>query len=232
MEAKVSVILPTYNERDNVRIVIDQIIQNVPSLKEVIVVDDDSSDLTWAAVEAIAKENKTVKLIKRVNERGLTSALWTGIINSRGEYIVWLDCDMGMPPRLIPILIKELDNYDIAVGSRYITGGEDLRAPIRKITSYFLNTLARFLLGINVKDLTSGFIAAKKGVFNKIKLQGNYGEYCIRFLYEAYKLGYKIKEIPYEFRERIKGKSKSESNFFKFGVGYIYTILKLRRLQV
>lgn len=181
METKVSVILPTYNERQNVKIVIDEIIRNVQFLKEVIVVDDDSPDKTWALVEEITKKNDKIKLIKRVNERGLTGAIWTGIINAHSEYIVWLDCDMGMPPAFIPILIKELDNYDIAIGSRYVSGGKDLRTPFRKTTSRFLNAFAGFVLGISIKDLTSGFIAVKREVFNRIKLQGGYGDYCIRF---------------------------------------------------
>lgn len=228
MEAKISVILPTYNEKDNVKHVIDDIIRNVPSLYAIIVVDDNSPDETYAVVEEISRKDNRIKLIKRVNERGLTSAIWTGIINAKGGYIVWLDCDMCMPPSLIPFLVRELSNYDIAVGSRYIAGGRDSRGLFRRVTSRFLNNFAGFVLGAKTKDLTSGFVAAKKEVFNRIKLQGNYGEYCIRFLYEAEKLGFKIKEIPYIFEDRIEGQSKSEANFFKFGIGYIKTIIKLK----
>lgn len=228
MEAKVSVILPTYNERDNVKVVIDEIIRVAPNLSEVIVVDDNSPDRTWAVVEEVAGRDARIKLIKRVNERGLTSAIWTGIINAHGGYIVWLDCDMGMPPGLIPELIKGLDNYDIVIGSRYVFGGKDSRGLFRRLTSRFLNVFAGFILGVDIKDLTTGFVASKREVFNRIKLQGNYGDYCIRFLYEAHKSGYRIKEVPYIFKERIKGQSKSEAGFFKFGIGYIKTILRVR----
>lgn len=224
METKVSVILPTYNERDNVKQVIDEITRNVPSIIEVIVVDDNSPDKTWAVVEDIARGDKKIKLIKRVNERGLTSAIWTGIINAHGGHIVWLDCDMGMPPNLIPQLIKGLDNYDVAIGSRYVPGGRDLRSPFRRITSRFLNIFAGFILGVDIKDLTTGFVAGKREVFDRVKLQGDYGEYCIRFLYEAHRLGYRVKEVPYIFKERIRGQSKSEASFFKFGIGYIKMI--------
>lgn len=227
-DKKISVILPTYNEKDNVKTVIDEIIHNVLRLGEIIVVDDNSPDGTWAVVEDIAKRDNRIKLIKRVNERGLTSAIWTGIINAKGGYIVWMDCDMGMPPGLIPVLINELDSCDIAVGSRYISGGGDLRPLFRRITSRFLNNFSGFVLGIGIKDLTSGFIASKREIFNKIKLQGNYGEYCIRFLFEANKAGYKIKEVPYIFKDRTTGKSKSKANFFRFGIGYFNTILRLR----
>lgn len=228
METEVSIILPTYNERDNVGVVIDAIIRNIPSLKEVIVVDDNSPDLTWSVVEDIARGDNRVKLIKRVNERGLTSAIWTGIINATGGYIAWLDCDMCMPPGLIPDMIRELYNYDIVVGSRYVSGGVDSRPVFRRITSRFLNVSAGFILGIDIKDLTSGFIACRRGVFNRLRLKGNYGEYCILFLYEAKRTGYRIKEIPYIFKDRVRGKSKSEANFFRFGIGYIKTIFRLR----
>lgn len=227
MEANVSVILPTYNERDNVGQVINGIVQCVPCLKEIIVVDDNSPDRTWAVVEEVTREDNRIKLIKRVNERGLTSAIWTGIINAKGGYIVWLDCDMGMPPGLIPELVKELDNYDIAIGSRYVTGGKDIRPIFRRITSRFLNIFAGYVLGVNIKDLTTGFVACRKEIFDKIRLQGDYGEYCIRFLYETKRYGYRIKEIPYIFKERIRGKSKSEANFLKFGFGYIRTIIQV-----
>lgn len=229
MEAKVSIVLPTYNEKENVRIVINEIIQYVPSLKEIIVVDDDSPDKTWAVVEALAKSDNRIKLINRVNERGLTTAIQTGIINAHGDYIAWMDCDMGMPPRLIESLIAELDVYDIVIGSRYVPGGRDSRPFFRRLTSRFLNIFAQVVLWIPIKDLTSGFITARRQVFDRIKLEGNYGEYCIRFLYEARKKGYKIKEVPYVFKDRTIGQSKSEENFFKFGIGYIRTIIKLRR---
>lgn len=229
METKISVILPTYNERDNVKQVIDIIIKNVPSLWEIIVVDDNSPDGTWAVVENAAMGDSRIKLIKRINERGLTSAIWTGIINAKGDYIIWLDCDMGMPPGLIPNLIKELDYYDIAVGSRYVFGAKDKRSIFRKSISKLSNSLAGLILGTRIRDLTTGFVASKREVFRNIKLKGNYGEYCIRFLYEAERFGYKIKEIPYTFRDRTKGQSKSEADFFKLGIGYINTVFNLRR---
>lgn len=227
MENEISVILPTYNEKENVGIVIDEIVKHVPLLKEIIVVDDNSPDGTWSIVEGIAKKNPRVKLIKRVNERELTSAIWTGIVNAKGNYVSWMDCDMGMPPSLIPRLMKELDVCDISVGSRYISGGTDARFFFRRMTSSFLNNFARIALGLETRDLTSGFIVAKKEIFDKIRLQGNYGEYCIRFLYEADKCGYKIKEVPYTFKDRTRGESKSETNFFLFGIGYIMMIVKL-----
>jgi len=229
METKVSIILPTYNEKENVKTVIEEIIRTVEDIQEIIVVDDNSPDGTCNIVEQMAASDIRIKLIKRINERGLTSAIWTGIMNASGNYIAWMDCDMGMPPKLIQQLAKELDAFDIVIGSRYVNGGKDLRPLFRRATSRFLNIFAQVVLSIPIKDLTSGFVVARRTVFDKIKLQGNYGEYCIRFLYEAKKLRYKIKEIPYSFQDRTIGESKSEENFFKFGIGYIRTIIKLRR---
>jgi dolichol-phosphate mannosyltransferase len=230
MEAKISIILPTYNERENVKKVIEEIICNVNSLQEIIVVDDNSPDGTWSIIEKMAVSDKKIKLIRRVNERGLTSAIWAGIIQANGAYIAWMDCDMSMHPSVLPSLIQGLNSYDIVIGSRYVKGGEDRRPLFRRFVSRGLNVFAQVVLSISIKDLTSGFVAVRKEVFKNIKLEGNYGEYCIRFLYEAFKRGYKIKELPYVFTDRTDGKSKSEESFFSFGIGYIKTIFKLRKL--
>jgi dolichol-phosphate mannosyltransferase len=227
----VSVILPTYNEKENVDKVIKEIIRNVFDLKEVIVVDDNSPDCTWDVVQNISKTDKRIKLIRRLDERGLTSAIWTGIMNAQGEYIAWMDCDMSMHPEVIPNLLSGLKDFDIVIGSRYVPGGKDIRPFFRRFVSKCLNIFAQAVLVIPIKDLTSGFVVAKRDVFRKVSLQGDYGEYCIRFLHEAFKKKYKIKEIPYVFTDRTDGKSKSEEGFFSFGWGYFKMILRLRNLD-
>jgi len=228
METKISVILPTYNEKETVRTVIGETAKNVSLLKEIIVVDDNSPDGTGDIVKEISTKDKRVKLIQRFNEKGLTSAIWTGISNAKGEYIAWMDCDMGMPPEVINKLVDELSGCDIAVGSRYAAGGKDTRGFFRRSVSYCLNFFARMMLKVKTKDLTSGFLTVKRDVFSKLKLSGDYGEYCIRFLCEAEKLGYKIKEVPYVFKDRTAGESKSEAGFFRFGWGYYKMIMRLR----
>lgn len=229
---KLSVILPVYNERENIEELIEAIGREIKDSFEIIVVDDNSPDGTGEIVGKIAQNNENVKLLGRTKERNLVTAITDGIAKSKGEIILWMDADFSMPPEEIPELVKTLEDYDIAVGSRYIEGGKDERASwMRIFTSRLFNNLAHLTLKSSVRDLTSGFIAAKRRVFDKVKLSGHYGEYCISFLYHAQKKGLKIKEVPYTCLPRRGGRPKTTSNFFKFakyGMIYLLTILRLR----
>jgi dolichol-phosphate mannosyltransferase len=134
IEAIVSVVLPTYNERDNIGSLISAILENVRCPTQIIVVDDDSPDRTWQVVEEIRAENDNIELVRRIGRRGLASAIAEGISLSRGEVIVWMDCDFSMPPEVIPRLVEALgDGYDIAIGSRYVEGGKDGRESFTRV---------------------------------------------------------------------------------------------------
>ena len=103
----ISIVLPTYNEYENIGILIEQILKNVPDA-EIIVVDDDSPDKTWEAVQEISKEKKNVRLIRRTSDKGLVLSLRAGIAEANGDYIGWMDSDLGMPPSLLPEMVKAL----------------------------------------------------------------------------------------------------------------------------
>ena len=122
---QVSVILPTYNEAENIIPLIREILTQVPLSSEIIVVDDDSPDRTWEAVEGFIEKESRVRLLRRIGRKGLTSALQEGINLSNGQYVFWMDCDFSMPPDKIPELLKALEDHDIAMASRYIPGGEE-----------------------------------------------------------------------------------------------------------
>ena len=217
-DMKVSVILPTYNEKGNVKVIITQVYKYVgEDLLEVIVVDDNSSDGTQEIIKNIQQEFKNLRLVVRKNERCLPSAIWTGIKESRGNVVVWLDCDLSHPPEYIPKMLSWIGDYDIICASRYVEQGRDARSFIRILASKAVNLLARFVLGLKIKDLTSGFYAVKKEVFSKVKLmQTGFAEYCIKFTYDALKNGFKIKEIGYISPDRKDGISKTQKNFSRF----------------
>jgi dolichol-phosphate mannosyltransferase len=226
---KVSVILPTYNERDNIEELIETI-QEVASPYEIIVVDDDSPDGTWRVVEKLQKEHENLKLLRRIDRRGLTTAIWEGVSMARGDAVVWLDCDLSMPPQVIPKLVAALDEADVVVGSRYIEGGRDQREFTRVLTSRLFNAFASLLLGGGIKDYTSGFLAVRRNVVEKMGLRGDYGEYCVDFLYRASKK-FKITEVPYVFVSRKAGETKTAPSFWnllKHGLNYGKLVLKLR----
>jgi dolichol-phosphate mannosyltransferase len=230
--SKISIILPTYNEALNIKKLIQEIIKNLPDFLEIIVVDDNSPDGTWKIIGAMAKTDSRIRLVRRKEERGLTSAIREGIARARGSIVVWMDCDFSMPPETLPRLIEALEEYDISLGSRYVTGGRDARASLfRILTSRLFNMFAALVLRSGVMDLTSGFLAVRKKVFRNVKISGDYGDYCIDFLCVAEYKGYRIKEIPYTCRPRKRGETKTNPSLLKFlrhGIIYFTTILRVR----
>jgi dolichol-phosphate mannosyltransferase len=228
---RVSVVLPSYNEKDNVEEVITRVSNALgKNLFEIIIVDDDSPDFTWKIVQDL--KNPRVRVIRRINESGLASALWRGISEARGNVVAWLDCDLGLRPEDLPSLVEQLEDYDVVIGSRYVRGGGDPRPFWRSAISVVLNLYAMLWLGFKVRDYTSGFAACKKEVFEKIKFspQG-FGEYFIEFAYNCQKQKLRIKEVPVVYQVRKGGVSKSDGDmktFFKLGIDYGIKIIKLR----
>ena len=233
-DPRVSIVLATYNERENILDTISSIFEHVKDSVEVIVVDDDSSDMTWKLVEE--HKDPRVKLIRRVDTRGLASAFNRGIIESRGEIVGWMDADMCMPPSLLPEMIKKLDEYDIVVGSRYAPGGIDDRALLRVASSRLINGLATKVLGFGIKDYDSGFVVLKRSVFDKVSIiPTGYGAYFMEFIYTCRKKGLTVYELPYVFRDRAKGVSKSAPSilkFFRTGMQYVSRIFTARLRKI
>lgn len=229
----VSIILATYNERENIADTITAIFEHVREPVEVIVVDDDSPDETWRLVENM--HDPRVVLIRRVDTKGLASAFNRGIIESRGAYVGWMDADMCMPPAMLPDMLDKLQTYDIVVGSRYAPGGVDDRQRLRVLSSRIINGLATLVLGGGIRDYDSGFVLLRRSVFNKVSIiPTGYGAYFMEFLYVAHRKGLTIYEMPYHFTDRAKGVSKSAPDifsFFKTGMGYVYRIFEARFLR-
>lgn len=234
MPKGVTVVLPTYNERENIGKLARGILDSVRTDVEVIVVDDDSEDLTWKAVEEM--KLPSVRSIRRVGEKGLTSAINRGISESRYDIVAWMDADLSMPPDKINDLLACLESNDIAVGSRYVPGGRDMGdSRTARFMSRLLSIIARTALNVPVNDMNSGFVATKKRIVEELGLRGDYGEYCLDFLYRAHKKGYSIAEAPYVCVPRLKGVSKTATGllgFFWRGRKYIYAIMKLRLSRI
>jgi dolichol-phosphate mannosyltransferase len=231
---KVSVVLATYNERENIEEMVRSLYDKIMPPLEVIVVDDQSPDGTADLVEAMDLPN--LILIRR-KARGLAGAFHRGILESTGDIVCWMDADMCMPAEDLKRLIDQLDEHDIALGSRYVDGGSDNRHPLRVYASRAINWLANFVLGGNIRDYDSGFVAVRRDVFNSVTLiPYGYGEYFIEFLYDAYRSGLKIKEVGYHFKDRTEGISKSAPSVIAFliqGTHYVFRIftLKIRFLR-
>jgi dolichol-phosphate mannosyltransferase len=198
---------------------------------EIVVVDDDSPDGTWELVAAMAENDERIRLLRRTDERGLTSALMAGIELARGDVIAWMDCDLSMPPEVLPRLLEATDQVDIAVGSRYVQGGADVgHSLVGRLFSRTINLWASLLLGWKVKDYTSGFLAVRRHVFDRITLRGDYGEYCIDLLARAQRMGFSVREVPYHCVPRLQGESKTATNawgYLRRGWKYVLTVLRL-----
>jgi dolichol-phosphate mannosyltransferase len=233
-DPRVSIILATYNERENIVDTISSIFEHVTDPVEAIVVDDDSPDRTWELAAAL--NDPRVKVIRRVATRGLASAFNRGIIESRGAVVGWMDADMCMPPAMLPDMIRKLDEYDIVIGSRYAPGGKDDRAALRVISSRLINGLAETVLGYGIKDYDSGFVVLRRTVFDKVSIiPTGYGAYFMEFLYTCRRKGLTVYEMPYVFRDRAKGISKSAPSLLKFfstGMQYVTRIFVARLRKV
>lgn len=240
----VSLIMPTYNEAGNIadlmKAAVDQITRAGFTAIEVIVADDDSPDLTWQIAADTAIPGATIRVLRRMENRGLTASLNDAIAMAQNDVIVWLDCDFSQPPECIPQLLNKIrEGVDVAVNSRYLPGGGENRSGdgswLHLFLSRCLNYSLRHLLDPSFTDYTSGFIAARREVFRGIHLRGDYGEYFIDFIYRILlEKRFSVVELPYVMQPRRSGLSKTGSNLFHYlqrGRKYIRIILELRKLR-
>lgn len=238
----VCTVLPTYNERDNIGPLIEGVLAHAITPHLVLVVDDNSPDGTWQVVEEVAATHNTpemtrVALIRRTDEKGLTSAIQRGIDEAIGTYgaeiVTWMDCDLSMPPADVPRLVQTVrDGADIAIGSRWITGGADVaHGWMARTLSWIINFFAVVMISPQVHDYTSGFVAGRAAVLRTIRLHGDYGEYCIDLLGRALRQGYRVAEVPYRCVPRTTGESKTGATLWDYlvkGRKYVTTIWRLR----
>ncbi len=223
------VIIPTYNEKEN----IEKMIAKVFSLKpdfDLLIIDDGSPDGTAHIVKNLQQTNQSkLFLLERKGKQGLGTAYIVGFkwaLEKKYDYIFEMDCDFSHNPDDLPRLLSACENAaDVAVGSRYCKGGEVKNWPLgRVLMSYFASVYVRCILWINVKDTTAGFKCYKRKVLetinlDKIKFMGY--AFQIEMKYAALQKGFKVVEVPITFVDRIEGASKMSSGIFKeafFGV--------------
>ena len=231
---QISIIIPTYNESQNIVKILKSIKENLPTniISQTIVVDDNSPDGTGKIVEEYLKDFKkiadhTIEIIHRKAKDGLGSAILKGIQQASGDTIVVMDCDFSHPPQIIPKLIESIKKYqyDIAVASRYIKGGKIKGWSIkRKIMSKFATLIAKKGLGIDAKDPMSGFFAFKKNILNGLNIDAIGYKILLEILVKTKNVT--IKEIPYTFQDREFGSSKLS---IKTILDYYKSVLKLYR---
>jgi len=233
---RLSIVIPTYNERENLPILLERLEKTLHNIDfETIVVDDDSPDRTWELARELARTKYPwLRVIRRVGERGLASAVIRGFSEARGEYVAVMDADLQHPPEVLPQLLKTAleEKADIVIASRYVRGGgvegwSRLRLLISKtatLIAYLLLPEAR-----RTSDPMSGFFLVKRKLLDK----------CINSLKpRGYKILLeilvkckpdKIVDVPYVFRRRFAGKSKLG---FRTTLDYIIHVLELNQYRV
>ena len=213
------VIIPTYNERENVATVIKKL-NSLNTGVDILVVDDNSPDGTAEIVKGLQKECKNLSLLKRSGKLGLGTAYIKGFnwaLERRYQYILEMDADLSHNPDDVPRLIKECKKgYDLVIGSRYCDGVNVINWPIKRLLlSYSANKYTRIVTGLPIKDATAGFKCFNRKVledinFNRVKSSGY--SFQIEMNFRVWKKGYSLKEIPIVFEERSEGKSKMSKN--------------------
>ncbi len=226
-----SIVLPTYNESQNITRMLDSIAEALPvdAHAEIIVVDDNSPDGTGdiASRHKVSNKKLSIQVIKRPCKLGLSSAILAGVQSAAGQIVVVMDGDFSHPPHTIPKMVEELKDskYDIVVASRYIKGGSVIGWPFkRRLMSKGATKIAQVGLGIQVNDPMSGFFAFKRGIIEGIKFDAIGYKMLLEILVKA--KGARIKEVPYTFTNRRAGASKLDSSVM---IDYFRAVWRLYR---
>lgn len=227
----ITIIIPTYNEKQNINFLIKKINELKITDLNILVVDDNSPDKTSDIVKKRMKSQKNLYLLKNKNKQGLGKAykiaMDYALENLDSEVLIEIDADLSHNPEKIKEMVKYIKKYDMVIGSRYVKGGSIPKhwEFHRKIVSRFGNLVFRVVLGFHILDWTTGYRAIRKQVYKAVrdKIDEDMFEgytFQVGFLYYAVKQGFSVKEIPIRFRQRNKGESK-----FK-GINYIINNLR------
>lgn len=226
------VFLPTYNERENIRALISGIIKLNPDCY-ILAVDDSSTDGTAQILDRIAQTESKVSVVHRSGKRGRGISGREGLkhaLTQKPDYIIEMDADLSHQPEYIPVFLKEIENCDVVIGSRMVRGGRVLGRPgMRNFISYLAQIFSRAILGLKIKDATSGFRCFKRYVLESLDWDNliSRGPAIVEEMnYHIQKKGFRVKEVPITFTPRIHGRSKL--NLLKL-CGVFYTLIRLRR---
>ncbi len=221
MDNSVLIIIPTYNEKENIEI-ITQKVMHVYNKANILIIDDNSPDGTGDIADELSKENSQIKVIHRQGKAGLGRAYVQGFkyaLDNGYDYVFEMDADLSHDPKYIPDFLSSMKNADLVIGSRYITGVNVINWPMsRLLLSYFANIVARIITGLPLRDSTGGYKCISRKVLEKIDLDkiGSEGySFQIEINFKAWKMGYKIKEIPIVFYDRQHGESKMSTGIIR-----------------
>lgn len=208
------IIIPTYNERENIQRILKRVMAVDPAV-EVLVVDDGSPDGTAAIVDTIIEREPRVHILNRTEKGGLGPAYIAGFkwaLERDYEMIMEMDADLSHRPRYLPRFFQSIEDTDIVVGSRWMPGGRIANWPMQRVMlSRMASLYCKLILWVPVCDMTAGFVAYRRHVLEALDLdqvRSDGYSFQIEMKYKALKQGFKIKEIPITFTDRKEGQSK------------------------
>lgn len=212
------VILPTYDERDNVLPLSLDILAAAPEL-EILVVDDASPDGTAQVVEEAQKSQPRIHLLRRSGKLGLGTAYLAGFrfgLDHGYDLIFTMDADRSHPPRYLPAMLEALEQHQMVIGSRYVPGGGIENWPVhRQMLSSFANFYARTLLRLSVRDCTGGYRGYRREVLENVdafSVKSSGYSFLYEMVFRVHRAGYSIGEVPIVFEQRVAGQSKINSS--------------------
>ncbi|RPI01269.1 MAG: polyprenol monophosphomannose synthase [Ignavibacteriae bacterium] len=229
------IIIPTYNEADNVSKIIPEVLAQNEGFS-VLIVDDNSPDGTAGLVKEMQKTNSRVHLIERPNKMGLGTAYVAGFryaLSHGFDFVFEMDADFSHDPHMLTTLLEKTEEADLIIGSRYISGVNVVNWPLRRlILSYSANLYTRIITGLPVKDATAGFKCYRRAVlesFDLDSIKSNGYSFQIETNYLAWKHGFRVCEVPIVFTDRREGVSKM-SKHIVYEAAWMVWKLKFRTL--
>ena len=208
------VVIPTYNEAENVPLLVPKVLEQDPRI-EILVVDDDSPDGTGKVAEEIAAGESRVHVLHRDRKEGLGPAYRAGMQQALAlgaDWIVQMDADFSHPPETLQTMLEEIQEHDVVLGSRYLDGITVVNWPIERILlSYFGNWYVRKVTGLPISDATGGFRCTRRAALERIgleRIRANGYSFQMELNYRLIQNGARVKEIPFFFLDRTRGASK------------------------
>jgi len=227
---KITVVVPTYNERDNIEKLTGMILSQDERV-DILFVDDNSPDGTGDIADRLTLSNSRVKVLHRAGKLGLGSAYREGFriaLDNGADYIVEMDADFSHDPAMLPLFIEKMSECDVVVGSRYINGVSVVNWPIRRlILSYCASVYTRLITGLHLSDCTGGFKCFNRKVLEALDLESIKSDgysFQIEMNYRCHERGFRIGEIPIIFVDRHAGTSKMSKQIVREAVLMVWKL--------
>ncbi len=227
---KAFVVIPTYNERDNLQLLAEMVLAQDPSL-HLLIVDDNSPDGTGKLADELAKMNKRINVLHRPAKLGLGSAYRDGFryaMEMDADLLIEMDADFSHAPEVLSEFLKQIESCDLVIGSRYLNGISVVNWPIRRLMlSYGANWYTRLVTGLTIMDCTSGFKCFRRSLIEMIeldKVKSDGYSFQIEMNFRSAQIGARIKEVPIIFIDRRAGQSKMSKRIVREAILMVWKL--------